>query len=283
MVCDGKNAKTVCETLNISRSGYYDFKDRKPSKRRLANEILDERIKAIHEESRGTYGLPRIRAQLKKEGLSCGKSRVCKAMKRLGISVRKKAQFKAQTTDSNHAMPIADRLFKTEDATTHPTRPGEVWAGDISYIHTGEGFLYLATWMDVFTRKIVGYAMSDSMKAELIISAFDMARINHDVAPDTLTIHSDRGTQYACEEWRETLAPYGIKSSMSRRGNCYDNAYAESFFATLKKEEVYRKEYKTRQEARAAIFEYIEVWYNRKRLHSSLSYRSPMEFEAAFI
>lgn len=249
------------------------------SERDKENEKLMTEIKNIHIESRNTYGLPRLYEKLRCDGTSIGKGRVNRLMKKAGISGLIRRRFKVKTTDSKHDLPIAPRIFKTEQCVTHPTRPNTVWASDISYVPTGEGFLYLATYLDLFTRKVAGFAVEDHMRTELLLQALDMALGRQRPPPGELTGHSDRGSQYAADVYREKLKSCGITASMSRRGNCYDNAFAESFFATLKKELIYRTDYKTKAEAKKAIFEYIEVWYNRQRLHSSLGYMSPVQFE----
>ncbi len=270
-----------CRELHVSRSGYYSWMNRTPSKRKLENKILEEKLKEIHRNSRGTYGLPRLQISLKSAGYFCGKNRIKKVMKNTGISGFIKKKFKVKTTDSNHSNPIAPRVFKTEDAASHPTRPNQLWASDISYISTQEGFLYLATYLDVFTRKVVGFSMSDSMETALILSALEMALGRQNLQAGELLSHSDRGSQYASDLYRKRLDALNITASMSRKGNCYDNAFAETFFATLKKELIYRSEYKTKEEAKKAIFEYIEVWYNRKRIHSSIGYMTPVQFETS--
>lgn len=238
-----------------------------------------DKIRIIHKDSRETYGLPRIKATLKNEGQSCGKARIENLMKKAGICGVTKAHFKPRTTDSNHDHPIADRIFRTEDASTHPTGPNQQWASDISYIPTDEGFLYLATFLDLCTRKVVGFSMADHMRTDLVLNALDMALGRQGLIQGQLLTHSDRGTQYASEQYRSTLDSLGIRASMSRKGNCWDNAFAESFFATLKKELVYRGRFKSREEAKKAVFEFIEVWYNRKRIHSSIGYMTPVQFE----
>lgn len=270
---------TSCKTLNVSRSGYYAWLDRPESQREKQNIILMSDIKKIHNESRQIYGLPRIHQELKNLGKHCGKTRISILMKKLGISGLIKKRFKVRTTDSNHDSPIADRLFQTEEMETHPIRPNQVWASDISYVHTQEGFLFLATYLDVCTKKVVGFSTADHMKTELILDALEMALGRQNLIQGELMSHSDRGSQYASEEYRKRLESLKITASMSRKGNCWDNAFAESFFATIKKELIYRSEYKTREEAKKAIFEYIEVWYNRKRIHSSIGYKTPVQFE----
>ena len=271
--------RRACRISGVSSSGYYDWKNRPLSLRGQNNEELKTKIIDLHRLSRGTYGEPRLRAKLKSEGILCGKARVVRLMKEAGISGENKRCFKMKTTDSNHGLPIAPRLFQTENQETLPQRPNEIWASDITYIGTEEGWLFLAVFLDIFTRKVVGYAMADHMRSELVLTALNHALSGQCPQRGELTAHSDRGSQYASEVLRERLKLLGIQASMSRKGNCYDNAYAESFFHTLKTELIYRRKYQTRKEAMSEIFEYIEVWYNKERLHSSLGYRSPIDYE----
>lgn len=271
--------RLCCKVLDVSRSGFYAWLNRPESDRDRANGALIVRIKEIHEDSRKTYGLPRIKAELKHQGLSCGKTRLENLMKEGGISGLIKRRFKVRTTDSNHNNPIAERVFKTEEVSTHPTGPNQLWASDISYLPTEQGFLYLATYLDLFTRKIVGFSIDDHMRTDLIELALDMALGRQGLVQGELLSHSDRGTQYASDQYRSKLAALNIRASMSRKGNCWDNAFAESFFATLKKELVYREHYKTHDEAKKSVFEFIEVWYNRKRIHSSIGYMTPVQYE----
>jgi putative transposase len=273
--------KTSCRILQISRSGFYAWLKRPKSKRDLDSRELIGRMRKIHDESRGTYGAPRITEALKAQGGRYGHNRVAKLMRKSGLSGCAKRRFRVKTTDSNHDLPIAPRIFQVEEPATLPTKPNEVWVGDITYVPTGEGWLYLSMQLDVFTRKIVGYALTDHLRTEAVLEALQMAVQSQDLDPvGKLISHSDRGCQYASESYRQELKALGITASMSRRGNCYDNAYAESFFHSLKVELVHRREFKTRAEATRAIFEYIEVWYNRRRLHSSLGYLSPADYEA---
>lgn len=269
-----------CRTLEVTRSGFYAWLRRPESERAAENALLAVEVLRIHTESRSTYGVPRICAKLKSLGKNLGKNRVSKLMKKVGVSGLIKRRFVIKTTDSRHALPIAERIFKTEEVETHPTRPNEVWASDISYVPTDEGFVFLGTYLDVFTKKVVGFATENHMRTSLLLQALGMAlgRQNLTAGWDILS-HSDRGTQFASEEYRECLKKNKIRASMSRKGNCYDNAFAESFFATLKKELIYRNHYKTKDEAKKAIFEFIEVWYNRERLHSSIGFMSPVQFE----
>lgn len=271
---------TCCETLGVSRSGYYMWLKRSPSQRKLDNERLLRQIAKIHRESRETYGAPRIFEKLKSEGENCGKKKVARLMKKQGLRGVAAKKYKVKTTDSDHDLPIAERIFKTENSSEQVTKPNQFWASDITYIHTEEGWVFLAIFLDLFTRKVVGFSMEDHMRTELILNALEMALGRQKMIPgNELVGHSDRGCQYAAEAYRQCLEMNGIKASMSRRANCYDNAFAESFFHTLKVELVNRRNFKTRQEAMNAIFEYIEVWYNRQRIHSSLGYKTPVEYE----
>ena len=280
MACKELDLAICCETLRVSRSGYYSWKKRTPSKRKLSNEKLLKQITKIHRESRETYGAPRVFERLKSQGESCGRKKVARLMRNQGLRGVAAKKYKVKTTDSDHDLPIAERIFKTEMASEQVSRPNQFWASDITYIQTEEGWVFLAIFLDLFTRKVVGMSMEDNMRTELILNALQMALGRQQIVPeDQLVGHSDRGSQYAAEAYRKCLESKGISASMSRRGNCYDNAFAESFFHTLKVELVHRRDFKTRQEAMTAIFEYIEVWYNRQRIHSSLGYKTPVEYE----
>jgi len=282
MVGEKIEVKLTCMVLDVSRSGYYAWLTKSEGLREIENAELLVEIKKIHVESRGTYGLPRIHKALENSGQKHGRGRIRRLMKRVGISGLLKNVFKIKTTDSKHNYPIADRIFETENKDTHATRPNEVWVSDITYIHTNEGFLFLGTYLDLFTRKIVGFSMADHMRTELLLDALSMALGRQNLNDgDELMSHSDRGSQYASEAYRARLKKLGIVASMSRKGNCYDNAFAETFFGTLKNELVYRTHFKTRQEAMIAIFEYIEVFYNRNRIHSSLGYLTPVAYKQA--
>jgi putative transposase len=271
--------KLVCRVLRVSRSGYYAWKRRPESERSQKNRELLERIREIHGRSRETYGVPRVQNALKELGFRHGKGRIARVMKKAGLFGVAKKRFKVRTTDSNHSHPIAERLVQTEDPQTLPVKPNQAWASDITYVPTKEGWLYVAIFLDLFTRKIVGFSMQDHLRAELVLDALEMALGRQCANGKGLVSHSDQGVQYACDEYRRRLTEKGITISHSRRGNCYDNAFAESFFHTLKVELVHRQTFETRKEAMQSIFEFIEVWYNRERLHSSLGYKSPVEYE----
>ncbi len=228
--------------------------------------------------SKETYGSPRVTAELRAEGELVNKKRVARLMRENEIAAAQTKKFKVQTTDSNHDLPIADRIFETEHADS-VMGPDQVYVGDITYIATDEGFLFLAIFMDIFTRKIVGHKADDNMRAELVLDALSMALGRQNVERDRLIAHSDQGSQYASEKLRERMNLCGIIASMSRKGNCWDNAHCESFFHSLKTELVYRTNFKTREEAKQAIFEWIECWYNAERRHSALEYMAPNEYE----
>ena len=270
--------KLLCDTVEVSKSGYYAWTKRPASERANENETLLVRIRALHDISKQTYGSPRMTAALQSEGLVCGENRIARLMRENNIASEAVKKFKITTTDSNHDLPIADRVYETENVNA-VMAPNQVWVGDITYIATDEGWLFLAVFLDLFTRKVVGFSADDNMRAELIMNALDMALGRQDVKDGEMIAHSDRGSQYASEDYRDKLRLAGIIASMSRKGNCWDNAHCESFFHSLKTELVYRTTFKTRKEAMQAIFEWIETWYNRQRLHSALGYLSPQEYE----
>ena len=267
-----------CRILGVSRSGYYKWLDRPIAERKKENTRLAQKIKHLWGESRETYGAPRIHKALKKTGERVGKKRVAKIMKNNGLAGAGKKKFKPQTTTSKHNLPVADRVFKVEDSKEKVFSKGSIWVGDITYIQTDEGFAYLSAFMDLSNREIVGHYVGDTLHTEIVTKAFDDATGRHGVN-EGLVVHTDRGSQYAATSFRDRLSEIGALPSMSRKGNCYDNAFMESFFRTLKVELVHRHKFKTIAEARMKIFEYIEVWYNRKRMHSSLDYLSPVEYK----
>jgi len=271
-----------CETLAVSRSGYYAWADHPKSNRTIDNQKLLGNIRQIYDESRQTYGSPRITKKLNQEGITCSENRVARLMASNNIISSTVKQFKVKTTDSNHDLPIADRLFQIESVQSTVLRPNQIWASDITYVRTGEGWLYLAIFLDIFTRKIVGHATADHMKTALVLEALDMALGRQNISQANIITHSDRGSQYAAQVYRDQLTANGLQASMSRKGNCYDNAFAESFFHTLKMELIYQRRFNTKLEAKQAIFEFIEVFYNRQRIHSSLGFKTPMEYELSF-
>jgi len=265
----------LCRELGVSRSGYYDWLVRQPSARALANRVLLALITQAYNDSRKTYGSPRVTGALRKQKHQCGRNRVARLMRQAGIRGLQRPGFHPQTTDSHHSLEIAPNRLRKAKA---PNAPNQVWVADITYIATVQGWLYLAAVMDLYSRKIVGWATADHLKSSLVQEALSRAIAQRDPAPG-LIHHSDRGIQYACSEYRQLLRCHGMLASMSAQGHCYDNATMESFFSTLKIELVYRHTWRNRAEAALAIFDYVETFYNRKRLHSSLNYHSPVEFE----
>lgn len=268
----------LCTVLEVSSSGYHEWRSRPPSARKLANERLVSQIRVVHAESFGSYGSPRIHASLKRQGRRIGRERIRRLMQQYQIVGRYRRK-RCRTTDSNHALPIAPNLLQ-QNFTCEA--PNTVWLADISYLPSGEGFLYFAAMKDLCTRKIVGWAMSSSIDAKLVVEALDMA-IARQKPSAGLIVHSDRGSQYASSDFRAKLAAYQLCQSMSRRGNCYDNAPMESFFSSLKGEYLEHLRFDTHAQARTAVFTYVEAFYNRVRLHSSIGYRPPNEFEAMLL
>jgi transposase InsO family protein len=264
----------MCRVIGASRSGYYRWKIQPQSKRQQENEKILIEIKESHKNSRRAYGSPRITEDLQAKGMKCGENRVALLMKIHGIVGKAKKKFKA-TTNSKHALPVAENLLKQNFAAE---KPNTVWVSDITYVWTSEGWLYLAVILDLYSRQVVGWAMSDRLTSGFVVKALYQA-IGRRHPSSGCILHSDRGIQYASTDFRDVLSAYGFIQSMSRKGNCYDNAVAESFFHTLKTEHVYDYRYETRAEARQSIFEYIEMFYNRQRRHSALGYRSPVSFE----
>jgi len=269
--------RVLCLYLKASPSGFYQWEKRQaqPCARALEDQSLGQEIARIHARSRQTYGAPRIEKELRKDGRCHGRQRVARLLKEKGLCGRQKGRYRVQTTDSNHDQPIApNRLAEAPKATA----PNQLWVADITYIETQEGWLFLAAILDLYSRKIVGWAMSQRIDTPLVLRALAMALL-HRRPPAKLLFHSDRGVQYASADYRQALDQAGLVASMSRRGNCNDNAAMESFWATLKLELVYRTRFATRADARAQIFDYIETFYNRQRAHSALDYHSPVDFE----
>jgi len=269
--------RSSCEALEVSPSGYYDWFNRQaqPGPRAQENVRLLQRIVQIHQDSRQTYGSPRIQVALSQAGHAHGRHRISRLMRQQGLCGRAKGRFRVCTTDSHHDQPIAPNRLPHLPAAS---APNQVWLGDITYIHTEEGWLYLAGILDLYSRHLAGWAMSEHINTELVLAAWGMALAQRQ-PPAGLVFHSDRGVQYASYDHRHALQNAQAIASMSRKGNCYDNAPMESFWSTLKHELIYRRHFKTRAEARLAIFDFIEVFYNRRRLHSSLGYLSPVDFE----
>ena len=270
-----RNVNKACEMLEVSRSAFYEWHQHIPSARQLADDQLGERIQDIYDESRGTYGWPRVHRALRDEGVCVGRKRVARIMRHKGLIGRCRRRW-IKTTISDPDVVAVDLLKRT-------FRPGtveldRVYVGDITYIRTWEGWLYLATVIDLASRRVVGWAMADHMRAELVCDALRMAIENRRPASGAM-FHSDRGTQYTSTEFTDLLADHKMTQSLSRPRQCWDNAVAESFFASLKLECIYRQSWATRAHARRAVFDYIEVFFNRRRLHSALNYLSPATYE----
>ena len=265
----------LCRTLEVSRQGFYAWLGRKPCQRKLTDEMLRRSIRREFADSGARYGAPRVQKALDAQGQSTSRKRVARLMRQDGLIARHRRRF-IHTTDSRHGFAVAPNLVNRNFA---PDGPNRVWATDITYIRTMRGWFYLAVVLDLFSRKVVGWSMQPYMDRRLVLAALDMAIESRRPAPGTLMHHSDRGVQYACHEYRQALADAEIAVSMSRKGNCWDNAPVESFFSTLKHELVYRTSFASHDAARAALFQYIEGFYNRRRLHSSLGYLSPVEYE----
>jgi len=268
--------RLMCRVLHVSPGGYYDWRGRPQSIRAARHDALVVSIKAIHGEVKARYGSPRIHAELVARGVPCCVNTVARLMRQEGIAAKTKRKFRV-TTDSNHDRPVAENVL---DRRFEPGAPNQAWTADITYVATGEGWLYLAAVEDLYSRRIVGWSMSSRIDSRLVVDALEMALAGRRPG-DGLVAHSDRGSQYASEHYQGVLAGHGIVCSMSRRANCWDNAPMESFFASLKKELTRGEVFATREEARASIFEYIEVFFNRIRRHSSLGYMSPAEYERA--
>jgi transposase InsO family protein len=266
--------RLMCRVLRVSPGGYYDWRGRPRSRRAARHDALVVAIKAVHGEVKARYGSPRIHAELVARGETCCVNTVARLMRREGIAAKTKRKFRV-TTDSNHDRPVAENVL---DRQFEPEAPDRAWTADITYVATGEGWLYLAAVEDLYSRRIVGWSMSSRIDSRLVVDALAMALAQR-LPGEGLVAHSDRGSQYASEHYQGLLASHGITCSMSRRANCWDNAPMESFFASLKKELTRGEIFATREEARASIFEYIEVFFNRIRRHSSLGYMSPAEYE----
>jgi transposase InsO family protein len=267
----------MCRVLEVCPSGYYASLKRPPSWHALIDEVLMAHVRIIHADSGETYGAPRVHRELLAEGLPAGPKRVARLMREDGLVARPRKQHRIATTDSNHDHPIAPNLLARQ-FDVNGVGLNRVWVADITYVPTREGMLYLATVLDLGSRRCVGWAMRETLEVELALSALRMAREARGPAPG-LIHHSDRGSQYTSGEYRAELAAHGMMASMSGKGDCYDNAVAESFFATLEFELLMQNDWHTRDDARRAIFRYIEIWYNRKRRHSTLGYISPAAYE----
>lgn len=264
----------MCRVLEVSKSGYYKYQDKAPNQRDRDNEMILNRIKDIYKDNKGRYGSPRIKEQLDKDKIACGKHRVARLMSKNNIKAKTRRKFKV-TTDSKHKYPVAANLLKRE---FNAAEINQKWVSDITYIYTQEGWVYLAVILDLCSRRVVGWSMGDRITKDLTIKALRQAMSRRGIRAGLL-LHSDRGSQYACHDYVHLIKECRFIQSMSGKGDCYDNAVIESFFKTLKIELVYWEQYVTRDQARKSIFEYIECYYNIKRMHSSLDYMSPQEFE----
>jgi len=271
--------RLMCRVLAVAPSGFYRWRARGPSARATADAALLLRVRAAYDDSGETYGAPRIHRDLQDEGVHVGKKRVARVMRSDGLAARSARRAWVHTTDATHAYPIAENLLDRQFAVAQVDR---VWVSDITYVPTRLGCLYLAVVIDLASRRVVGWAMRDDLAAELALGALRMALAARRPAPGLLH-HSDRGVQYACGAYRQLLEANGHQASMSRKGNCWDNSVAESFFATLEWELIARRDWRSHAEARTDIFAYIETWYNRRRRHSSLAYRSPAQYEAQLL
>ena len=269
----------LCEVLGVSRSGYYVWRDRPPSPTAVRRDRLVEQIREAHRESRSTYGSPRVHRELRALGVACCENTVAKLMRAHDIRSKARRQFVARTTDSRHDRPVADNVLARE---FYPDRPDTAWAADITYIPTAEGWLYLAAVVDLCSRKVVGWATADHLRAELPVEALRMA-LAHRRPTGELLHHSDRGVQYASDAYRALLAEHGIEPSMSRKGNCWDNAVAESFFSSFAFEVELSANWRDVQDVERAAAEYIDGFYNPRRRHSHNQYLSPVDFERQFV
>jgi transposase InsO family protein len=268
--------RLMCDTLGVSSAGFYAWRSRPTSQQEQRRDAILKEIGSIHAEFKRRYGSPRIHAELNARGIACCVNTVARLMQDNDIQARRTRKF-TRTTDSNHSLPVAENLL---DRQFDAQAPNERWVADITYVPTREGWLYLATVEDLYSRMIVGWSMSDTMTSRLVVDALEMA-VQRRLPGDGLLAHSDRGSQYASDHYQRLMARHGIECSMSGVGQCWDNAPMESFYATIKKELIHHEDYQTRQEAKASIFEYIETFYNPKRRHSSLGYVSPAEYEKA--
>jgi putative transposase len=264
----------LCAALGVSRPGYYRWQDAEPGPRAREDAALTEAIRVVHGEHRGVYGSPRVMRALRERGRQHSRKRIARLMRAEGLHGKCPRRFVPCTTQSGHAEPIAPNRLAEHPK---PTAPNQVWVSDITYVRTAEGWLYVAAILDLYSRRIVGWASGASLAAELVLAALAMARL-HRRPPAGLLYHSDRGVQYACGDFRAALTAAQLVASMSRQGNCYDNATMESFWSSFKRE-CAEEIYPTRRDGTAAAFDYIETFYNRVRLHSALGYQSPVDFE----
>ena len=269
----------LCQTFEVSPSGYYDWYRRRqePCERQQQDEQLKTEIARIHQQSRQTYGAPRVQMLLRGQDRRHGRNRIARLMREQGICGRQRKRYRVVTTDSSHDQPIAPNRLAELPA---PNGANQVWVADITYVSTAQDWAYVAAVLDLYSRRIVGWAVGPQINTELVMRALSMALV-HRQPPKGLIFHSDRGVQYASGQFRQALGQAHLVASMSRRGNCYDNATMEAFWSTLKLELIYRRQFENATEVRRAIFDYIEVFYNRQRLHSALGYHTPADFEAA--
>ena len=264
----------MCQVLAVGTSGYYDWRRRPDSPQARSNRVLDRHIGQIYREHKQRYGVPRIADELKDQGIPCSRNRVARRMNKLGLKGIQAKKFK-RTTDSKHDKPTAPDLINRDFSAI---APNQKWVSDLTYVWTDEGWLYLAVILDLYSRAIIGWSMGKRMTQQLMSDALTMALFRRGFPKDVI-IHSDRGSQYCSKAYQQLINRNRLRCSMGRRGTCYDNAAMESFFHTLKVEMIHRERYETRQQAKSAIFEYIEVYYNRKRKHSAIGYQIPMLFE----
>ena len=269
--------KALCATLAVSRSGYYAWARSTGSAHARRDRELRAKIAVVHQQSRETYGSPRITVELRAQGEAVGRHRVARLMRQDGLRGRQRRRYRVRTTDSRHAHPIAPNRLATLPV---PAKPDQVWVSDLTYVPTDEGWLYVAGVLDRCSRCLVGWAMGATLDTAVPLAALMMALRQRQPRPG-LIHHSDRGVQYASADYRSALAAHGLVASMSRKGNCYDNAAMEAFWSSLKNELVHRRRFATRADARTAIFDYIESFYNRSRRHSSLGYQSPLDYESS--
>lgn len=265
----------VCQALRVARSSYYAWLRRQPGKREVQNQRLQQELVSLFDQNRKLYGSPRMTVCLRRAGIPCSRNRVARHMRALQLKARQKRAFRPRTTDSNHPNPIAPNFLAVAPK---PKAANQIWVGDITYLFTGQGWLYLAAVMDLYSRKIVGWATSASLETSLVKEALKQALVDRRPAAGLLH-HSDRGSQYASSDYRALLHSCRLRPSMSAAGNCYDNAAMESFWSTLKTEWLHHQYFQTHNQARLAVFDYIETFYNPKRLHSALGYHSPVDFE----
>jgi putative transposase len=264
----------LCRVLDVSRAGFYAWRSRDARASETRREELTQQVTEIHAQAKGRYGSPRVHAELVARGVACCENTVARVMREAGVAAKTKRTFR-QTTDSNHPHPVAENVLNRQ---FDPDEPNASWVADVTYIPTREGWVYLAAVVDLFSRVVIGWSMAATMTSRLVVDALEMALVRRRPGSG-LVAHSDRGSQYASEHYQRRLTEERTACGMSRRGNCWDNAPMESFFASLKKERVHDEDYATREQAKGSIFEYIESFYNRVRRHSSLGYVAPVEYE----